>query len=103
MDTVPLSDVQIANLSMLVTIKDSIQQDPASACCKFGLRSDELSALSGLSMDRMLAIVANMGQQSLFPPRGDLGMLLNVPLPLSGLMASARPMRRAACDTFAAA
>jgi hypothetical protein len=94
MEAVPLTDVQQANLTMLLTLKDSVQKDPAAACCKFGLKSDELQALSSLSADRILAIVANMGQQCLFPPRVDLGQLLALPLPLGGVMASARPSHR---------
>lgn len=96
MESVPLTDVQLANLTMLLTIKDSIQQDRASACCKFGLQDAELSVLSSLSAERILAIVANMGQESLFPPRADLGSLLTVPLPLAGVMAAARPLRKSA-------
>lgn len=93
MESVPLSDVQLANLTMLLTIKDSIKQDRASACCKFGLQPAELRALSDLSPEKILAVVVNMGHESLFPPRGDLGSLLSIPLPLAGIMASARPQR----------
>jgi hypothetical protein len=93
MDTV-LSDVQRANLTMLMTIRDSILKDPGAACCKFGLHSEELQTLSTLSPERILSIVANLGQESLFCPRHDLTALLALPLPLGATMASARRPRR---------
>lgn len=33
MSTVQLSDVQLVNLSMLITMRDNIKRDLVSACC----------------------------------------------------------------------
>lgn len=96
MSTVQLSDVQLVNLSMLITLKDNIKQDPVAACCKFGLRAEHASFLADLSVERIFALVANVGQESLFPPRDDLLALLSVPVPLAGPITSVRPARKQA-------
>jgi hypothetical protein len=95
MSTVQLSDVQFANLSMLLTMRDNIKGDLVSACCKFGLRADHARFLGDLSIEHILAMVANAGQECLFPPRDDLVALLKLPVPLAGAMTSVRPPNRA--------
>ena len=37
MNQAQLSDVQIANLTLLLTIRDSVRYDKPAACCRFGL------------------------------------------------------------------
>ena len=37
MNQVQLSDVQIANLTLLLTIRDGILHDRTAACCRFAL------------------------------------------------------------------
>jgi hypothetical protein len=94
MSTVQLSDVQLANLSMLLTMRDNIKRDLVSACCKFGLRADQARFLGDLSIEHILAMVANVGQECLFPPRDDLVALLKLPIPLAGPLTSVRPPNR---------
>src|SRR5205814_4828441 len=94
MGTVNLSDVQRLNFNVLLSMTKSVQEDPGAACCKFGLRGPELEALSGLSPDAILSIVANAGEESLFCPRNDLVELLSLPPGLSGTISYARRTRR---------
>ena len=90
---VQLSDVQRANLSMLMTLRDNIRRDPVSACCRFGLHAEQATLFAELSVEHILALVANVGQECLFLPREDLPALLKVPLPLSGAITSVRPLK----------
>lgn len=99
MNTAQLSDVQLANLSMLITIRDHIKRDVVSACCRFGLRAEQANSFGELSIDRILAIVANIGQECLFPPRQDLFALLELPAPLARPITSVRPPPKAALPT----
>lgn len=95
MDSVVLSDVQRANLTMLLTMRERILHDPGLACCIFRLDSTELEALAALSPDRLLSIVSTMGHESLFQPRRDLVRLLDLPPRLGACMAAAgQPERR---------
>ena len=96
MNAVGLSSVQLINLSMLITIRDDIKTDVVSACCKFGLHADQARVFEGLSIDHILAIVANVGEECLFPPRHDFFDLLEVPVPLGGAIASVHPPSKAA-------
>jgi len=96
MSTVQLSDVQLVNLSMLLTMRDNIKRDPVSACCKFGLHAEQARFFGDLSIEQILATVANVGEECLFPPREDLLALLKLPVPLTGPMTSVRPPKRGA-------
>lgn len=96
MRNVQLSDVQLLNLSALLTIRDSIQHDLTAACCKFGLSADQAYSISGLSLDQILVTVVHVGQECLLLPRQDLLRLLELPAPLAGPIASVHPPHRAA-------
>ena len=65
-NTVQLSDVQLLNLSVLMTIQASIKKDPVAACYKFNLRADQAHRVEGLGQQQLQAIVANRGHESLF-------------------------------------
>ncbi len=95
MSSVQLSDVQLVNLSMLITMRDNIQRDVVSACCKFGLRADQARFFGDLSIEHILAMVANVGEECLFPPRDDLLALLKLPVPLAGPITSVRRPNKA--------
>ena len=96
MNTMQLSDVQLVNLSMLITMRDNIKHDPVSACCRFGLRAEQARFFGDLPVEHILAMVANAGQECLFPPRQDLLELLKLPMPLAGPIMSVRPTKNAA-------
>lgn len=94
MSHVQLSDVQIANLTLLFTIRDAIHADRIAACCKFSLDAEQTARLGAMSIQQLLAIVANVGDASLFPPRRDLVALLDAPLPLTRPLAAAHAPHR---------
>lgn len=96
MSNVQFSEVQLLNLSALVTVRDSIQHDLISACCTFGLSADQARLFSALSIDRILSIVVNVGQECLFLPRPDLASLVELPAPLAGPITSVHPPHKAA-------
>ncbi len=93
MNNVQFSDVQLINLSMLITLRDSIKHDLVAACCKFGIHIDQATFLAAMSLDQILIVVANIGHECLFPPRPDLIALLELPVPLAGPIASVHPPR----------
>lgn len=96
MRMVYLTNLQRANLSMLIAIKDDIKKDVVSACCKYGLHADQARFIEELSIDRILGIVANLGEECLFPPRQDFFHLLEAPAPLTGRLACVRPPNKMA-------
>lgn len=94
--TVQLSDVQLLNLSVLMTIQASIRKDPPAACYKFNLRDDQAHRVEGLGLHQLQAIVANCGQESLFQLRDDFWQLLDAPPGLQGPLATVhKPETRA--------
>ena len=88
MNHAQLSDVQIANLTLLLTIRDGVMQDRLATCCKFALDAAQAERLGTLGIQQILAIVANVGDATLFPPRRDLIALLDLPLPLARPLAA---------------
>lgn len=95
MSSLQFSDIQLLNLSALITVRDSIQHDLIAACCKFGLSADQARLFSTMSIDQILAIVVNVGQECLFLPRQDLALLVDLPAPLAGPIASVHPPQKA--------
>ena len=85
-----LSDVQIANLTLLLTIRDGVLQDRTAACCRFALDATQADRLGAMSIQQVMAIVANVGDTTLFPPRRDLVALMDIPLPLVRPLAAAQ-------------
>ena len=75
-NTVHLSDVQLLNLSVLMTIQAGIKRDPVAACYRFNLRDDQAQQVEGLGQQQLQAIVANRGEDSLFKLRDDFWPLL---------------------------
>jgi len=88
MPQVQLSDVQIANLTQLFTIRDALQTDRLAASCRFALDAQQSQQLTDLSIQQLLAIVSNVGNATLFPPRPDLVALLKAPAPLARPLAA---------------
>ena len=62
---------------MLITIRDDIKKDVVSACCKYGLDADQAAFIERLSVDHILTIVANLGEECLFPPRRDFSFIFD--------------------------
>lgn len=93
MVAIHLSEVQLCNLTLLLTMRDSLSRDPVLGCSQFGLREPDAQYLASLSTTQILAIVANVGNEALFAPRSDLFALLQCPLPLAGTLCAVHPPR----------
>jgi hypothetical protein len=89
------SDVQFANLTLLLAIRDGVLQDRVATCCKFELSAVEADRISAMNAQQVLAFVANVGDAPLFSVRRDLIALLDAPLPLARPLAVAQAARRA--------
>lgn len=83
-----LSDVQLTNLTLLLTIRDGVLQDRPAACCKFGLDAAQAERIGTMNVQQIIALVANVGDATLFPVRRDLIALLEAPLPLARPLAA---------------
>jgi hypothetical protein len=88
-NAVHLSDVQLLNLSILLTLQANIKKDPVAACFKFNLSVEEGTRVESLGQQQLQAIVANRGEESLFKLRDDFWPLLDAPpglqVPLSAV------------------
>lgn len=84
MRRIEFTEIQLFNLSALLTLRDGARHDPAWACCTFGVPLTLANQLAALAIDDVLVMVAQVGQQSLFVPRTDLAALLALPAPLAG-------------------
>ena len=89
-NTVHLSDVQLLNLSVLMTIQASIKRDPVAACYRFNLRDEQAQRVEGLGQQQLQAIVANRGEESLFKLRDDFWPLLDAPPGLQAPLSTVR-------------
>ena len=83
MNPAQLSDVQMTNLTLLLTIRDGVHSDRTAACCKFALDAAQADRIGAMGIQQIMAIVANLGDATLFPARRDLVALLDAPLPLA--------------------
>lgn len=88
MEQARLSDVQLINLTLLLTIRDAIVQDRTAACCRFSLDAALAERIAALGVQQIMALVANLGDITLFPARRDLLALLDAPLPLARPLAA---------------
>lgn len=89
-NTIYLSDVQLLNLSALMTIQASIKKDPVAACFKFNLSAAQAQRVEGLGQQQLQAIVANRADESLFKLRDDFWPLLDTPLGLQVPLSTVR-------------
>ncbi len=83
-----LSDVQLTNLTLLLTIRDGILQDRLMTCCRFDLGVAEAERIAAMDVQQIIALVANVGNSTLFHARRDLIALLDAPLPLTRPLAA---------------
>ena len=89
-NTVELSDVQLLNLSVLMTVQAGIKKDPIAACYKFNLSAEQASRIEKLGQEQLQAIVANRAQESLFSLREDFWHLVDAPAGLHGPLSTVR-------------
>jgi len=71
------SEVQTLNFTAIALVRDAAREDLAAACCRFGLSKDLLQRISTLTHTDVLSLVAHVGEEPLFVPRGDLTDLLS--------------------------
>lgn len=94
-----LSPVQYLNLVALTLLRECCDQDPIAACEIFGLTKSELDALRPhLSAERLLAVVANSGQESFLCMRPDTREILAGPPPLLGALSAVRNVQQPVGD-----
>ena len=84
-----LSQVQRANLSLLLLLRDAAMRDIGGAVCSFGLGRQALVAIVSRAPDELLGFVCDMGDQPLFLPRSDLSTLLSLPAAIAPAIAAA--------------
>lgn len=92
MHNLELSTVQIANLTMLMTIQNSIKTDEIAACCHFGLQREQAQYIASLAPPHLITIIVHLGNESLFFPRQDILNVLQQPMPLARVMSAAQPL-----------
>ena len=91
MAAIEFSEIELFNLTLLLTMRDSIGRDLTQACGQFGLREADAMHLAALSPTQILAIVANVGSQALFSLRPDLFEVMRSPLPLAAALFAVHP------------
>jgi hypothetical protein len=102
MDVVSLTQVQRANLNLLLLMRDVALRDMGAAVCSFGLGRRDFDAILARAPDQLLDFVRDIGDQALFLPREDLSSLLSLPPALAPAVAAARnPALRAGGATTA--
>jgi hypothetical protein len=72
-----LSQVQRANLNLLLLMRDAAMRDMGDAVCSFGLARPDFAAIMSRAPDELLS--CGIGDQALFLPRSDLSSLLAPP------------------------
>jgi hypothetical protein len=82
------TDVMSTNLHMLSVIRLGLERDRVAASCRFALDATLADQLCALGQEQLWALVAHVGQNTLFPPRRDLPALLNLPAALTGALAA---------------
>ena len=75
--TIEWSEVQTLNFTAIALVRDAAREDLAAACCRFGLSKDVLERIRSLTHADVLSLVARVGEEPLFVPRGDLTDLLS--------------------------
>ncbi len=81
MSELEFSQVQTANLSMLIMVAEHVKQDRTIACSRFGLDPAQAEFITSLTFSNIVALVMHLGDECLFPPpRGlDPGAYMAVP------------------------
>lgn len=89
-DGISLSQVQRANLNLLLLMRDAALRDLGAAICSFGLDRQNFDAILERAPDELISFVREVGDQALFLPRGDLPALLSLPRAMAPAMVAAR-------------
>lgn len=89
-NTVYLSDVQLLNLSVLLTVQASVRKDRVAACYRFNLSAEQACRVESLGQEQLQMIVANRGHESVFKLRDDFWRLIDVPAGLHAPLSTVR-------------
>jgi hypothetical protein len=93
MASINWSEVQTLNFTAIALVRDAAREDLAAACCRFGLSRDLLQRISTLTHNDVMSLVAQVGEEPLFVPRGDLPNLLSAHPTVLPVLATTLPKR----------
>lgn len=88
---IQISDVQRANLTLTLLIREAVLENPGAACCKFGLSAEQLQMFQSLTPEEILSGVSQAGEQALFSLNAGVTSLLKHQSPIAALVAAAQP------------
>ncbi len=91
MSELEFSQVQTANLSMLIMVAEHVKQDRTIACSRFGLDPAQAEFITSLTFSNIVALVMHLGDECLFPPRADLIQVLTWPSQISNTLLLVHP------------
>ncbi|MCL2590903.1 MAG: flagellar transcriptional regulator FlhD [Betaproteobacteria bacterium] len=78
-----LSEIQTANLNLLLLVSEHARTDRAITCCLFGIDIRQAEFFAQLTFNRILTLVCHI-DECLFRPRVDITQLFTCPPQLAG-------------------
>jgi len=87
----PYTDVHVANLQMLHTIRVGLARDPVDTSRQFGLHAELADRLRTMAPLALWTWVHAVGPTALFVPRQDFEALITAPAMITGTLAAAHP------------
>lgn len=93
-----LTPIQMANWQMLLMLATAAKDDLIGACCSYRIDRHLVERILEMSPLELMTHVLNVGDESLFAARPDLGDIFTVPLPLSEAMLSVKRLDSRPCD-----
>ena len=93
---VQFSDIQLLNLSFLMTLQASIRKDPVAACYQYRLNAKQAPEIADIPPEKLQSLVANLGHTLLFEPRPDIPELLKMPAGLIGALSAVCTLNQSA-------
>lgn len=85
-----LTPIQMANWQMLLMLATAAKADLIGACCSYRMERCLAERILEMTPLELMSHAVNAGDESLFPPRPDLGEIFAIPLPLSEAMLGVR-------------
>lgn len=85
-----LTPIQMANWQMLLMLATAAKDDLIGTCCSYRIERSLVEKILEMTPLELMTFVLNVGDESLFSARADLGEIFTVPLPLSEAMLSVR-------------
>lgn len=85
-----LTPIQMANWQMLLMLATAAKADLIGTCCSYRIERHLVERILEMTPLELMTHVLNVGDESLFAARVDLGEIFTVPLPLSEAMLSVK-------------